>query len=131
MRLFKWLKNVMEGQRLRRRVNSFSRELSRLDNDRKRCSRRLTAERKKLDSIRNEVVQSENRLREAIDEALSVQKRYEEQLEKANSKVRIYEEVTVPTLIQQNRVLLEMWKAETDIQVRRQVAYQHHNREEE
>lgn len=131
MRLFRWLKNVMEGQRLRRKVNSFSRELSSLDKQRKRCARNIASERNQLDSIRSDLVQSENRLREVIDEALSVQKRYEEQLEKANSKVRIYEEVTVPTLIQQNRVLLEMWKAETDIQVRRQVAYQHHNREEE
>ena len=124
MRILNWLRSVLEGQRIRRRLRIFSRRLSDLDVYRKHCKRELDARKRELDSIREDLVQSENRLRETVEEALAVQRRYEEQLEMAKSQVKIYEEVTIPTMVQQMRSVFEMWKAQTDIQVRKQVMSQ-------
>lgn len=122
MGILGWLRNLLTGERLRLKVSRTMLTLDALDKQLRKSKRDLTARAKELDLVREDLEEAESRLRETIDEALKIQKNYEEQLEAARSKLRIFEDVTVPTLIQQNRSLLEMWKAETDIHIRRQVA---------
>ena len=124
MRLLRWLKNLMIGQGLRWKVNNLSARLSRLDKRRMKNRRELSVRRSELDVIKDALAIAEDRLRETVDEALRIQKQHEEQLDSALAKVRIYEETTVPCLMQQNQTLLKFWEAETAIQVRRQVGFQ-------
>ena len=124
MRFFLWLRNVMIGQVLRIQVNNLSMRLSRLDRRRAKSRRELSARKSELDLIKSALEVAEDRLRETVDEAVKIQKQYEEQLDAALSKVRILEESTVPCLMQQNQTLLKFWEAETAVQVRRQVGFQ-------
>jgi t-SNARE complex subunit (syntaxin) len=124
MRFFRWLKNVMIGRQLQRRVNNFSRDLSKLSRQQKKNRRQLSERKNELDIIKAAVLEAEERLRETIDEALKIHKRYETQLEAANDRIKVMEEMTIPTLVQSNELLLERWRAETTVQVRRRTAFE-------
>ena len=124
MRFLRWIRNLMIGMRLRMRVNTILHDLEVLDDKRKAASRNLSRRKKELEELQAVLVFTQKTMDESVQNATDLLKNYQEQLEAARSKLKIMEEVTVPTLMQQNQTLLEMWKAETAIQVRRQVAYQ-------
>jgi len=129
----KWRENRRVSSKVRglnRQIDRFRDELVVIDRRRKRNLRDLKSRTRELDLVKKAVEEAESRLRETINEAKAVYKRYEEQLEGARSSLKIMEDVTVPTLFQQNRKLLEMWKAETSIEIMKQVASQPPNRDD-
>lgn len=131
MRLILWTKTWWKKRKIRREADSlqnqirrFSKELESTEKLRKRSLKNLTRRRKELDSIRDSVVEVEERLRETVDEAQRLHRQYKDQLEAAQSKLKIMEEVTLPTLIQQNQKIIEMWKYETSVHIMKQIANQ-------
>ena len=121
MRLLLWTENLMIGRGLRRKMNRTLHRLELLEKHRKRSLHSLNKRKKEIELAHNDLSLLAQRLSDSLEEAVKVQKEYQEQLEGAQSQLRIMEDVTVPALLQQNQTLLEMWKAETAIQIRRQV----------
>ncbi len=70
---------------------------------------------KRLDVIGNSLV-------EDIDEASAIQKQCEESISAQQSELRIYSDITIPTLTDQHRLILERYDAEIAAEVRRRVA---------
>ena len=106
------------------------RRIYKADKIAQRCDKRLERMIVKLEKRKKELrsldrkVSSVNELAvEDIDESTAALKSAKEALEAVRSEQRIADEITIPTLVQSNRLLLERASADTAEQVRRQVAH--------
>lgn len=133
MRLFRTFWATVKAAFRRRRVTKeaislqgdirrFSKEIESADKSCRRNLRELNKRKRELDEAIERVSETEARLSGTIEEAKKVHKKYKERLDSAQSKLKIMEEVTLPTLLQQNEKIIEMWKAETSVYIMRQVA---------
>jgi len=117
-RIFKWIKSWFVTQSLiaselvtedaEKRINKISRRLS-------KHIKALRAQRKILDSINSSVV-------EDLEEADKALKQSEDALSAQRSELKILREVTLPTLTEQHKLILQRCEADIAVQVRRQVA---------
>lgn len=121
--MLQWLKNLMTGQSLRRKVNLFGLQLSELREEQRRNGRELTTRSKELDIAKEALVLIENRLRETVEEAVRLQKKSQTTVEGLQDQIRTMEELTIPALTESNRLLLERWRAETSVQVGRRALF--------
>lgn len=83
---------------------------------------RLKRDRKQLISLQSKLQQLNNQLEEDLDAALRAQQSYETAIDALRSENQILSETTVPTLVAQNKLLLQRYDTELAIQARRQVA---------
>lgn len=87
-----------------------------------RCRKKLASDRRLLNAITETVAEDLDRADETVADVLREHRSYEEAMEALNSKLKVVEEITVPALVESHKVQLERWKAETAVQVRRQVS---------
>ena len=91
----------------------------------RRCKRilgRLDKRKKELYSLQKRVASVSKVLLLDLDESEKTVKSLRESLESVQSELTIADEITIPGLVQSNKLLLERASADTAEQVRRQVA---------
>jgi len=72
-----------------------------------------------------DVMQAETQaIRQGLDELTKQQKQYEAEVEALRSRVHVAEDVTIPSLVAANKLVLERYDADTAVHVRRQVLQQ-------
>lgn len=111
-----------EIRQFHRDVGDFKRQLADHERRRRANERALTERKNELTVLHQAITTAEERLQVTIEEAKKLHLDDRNLLESYATKLKILEEVTVPTLVQANEVFLERFKAETDIQIMRQVA---------
>jgi len=84
--------------------------------------KRLKHYHKRLDAISTSILEEIDASEEVVARAEKNQISYQNALDAMSARLRVVEETTIPTLIESHRVLLERYRAETAIQVRRQAA---------
>lgn len=95
----------------------------------KRLAKRIGQLNKEREALAKRVAADERRLRtigetlaEDLEDAKMVQRRYEEELEAVRQENRILNDVIIPTLVAQHKVVLERLDADVAVEVRRRTA---------
>ena len=124
-RLFTYFSLNSRLQRNHKRISSLSSRIASLEADREELGRKLRKEKKALETpflfVKREITEREESLAVLAEEAKAIERRYKEELEIARSKTTAAEQAVI-ALAAQNRSLIEMWNAETAVQIRRQAA---------
>ena len=113
-----WLRTKLIGREaadLRRLLRESSRRCAALERARR-------AQETALAQREIEFEEAAEALRGELASTSRLVRQYDEELEKCRSQLKVAEEVTIPTLVEAHRLLLERWRGESAIHVRRQVA---------
>jgi len=77
---------------------------------------------KQLEKLRSEFDDLYEVVHLEVEHAREIQREYEETIEALNSKCKVLEEATIPTLVDQHKLLHEIYKTDIAAAVSRQVA---------
>lgn len=122
-KLISWLSSWAKAANIARRVDRIDRTVVRLNHTRQRSATQLRNRARELIRIQDLLLSKVDEISADLDQARSIQRQYNEQLETIRSEKTVLETM-VAALIAANAVFTERWHAETAIQVMRQVAHQ-------
>jgi len=113
-RLYDWLKSYFSLRRM----------ISKCDKKSKKLHRDLNRRKKSLDVLEGNLRKLSRAISEDIQNTEDLLTNSERSLEAVQSRLVIAEDVTIPALVQSNKLLLERSSADTAEQVRRQLPSQ-------
>lgn len=120
--MIRWIRSRLL---LRRKLSAVEARIASLERDRRGTVKSLSDLRKALERSRRDAERVlegiDSRLGEITEESRHLEKRYAKELEIARDEVVAAQQAT-KALGAQNSFLIEHWKAETAVQIRRQAA---------
>ncbi len=125
-RLMWWL----VGAKISRQLGSLHERLDGLERSRVQLMGELDRRLESLQVMEARLGNLSGDVRKDIERTKALIQKYEEQLEAVQSKLRVAEESTIPTLVAANKTFVDRWDAESSVYIRRQVAISSDNQGE-
>lgn len=119
-RFYAWLRAYLSLRRIYKRCAK----------NQKLIRRQLASKKKQLEHTRRHLGKLADSLEDNIQYAENLLVKSEREMESLRSRLKVAEDVTIPTLVEQHKLVLERSVADTAEQVRRQVQSQPLRQEE-
>lgn len=109
--MINWFKAILLSWSRDKKIMDIKSELIRLSKMKEESEKDIAAQRTALDKAERSRQVREERLRRSLVKAEGINKKFETALEAATEKLKIAEEIQIPTLIQANQTFANTWDA--------------------